>query len=365
MTPEPPRPQSQRLPRPATFSLRASVSSICNMDCAYCPRQTSMEDYTPDVHRGRGIDHDAYTAMLTALLSALRFTSVSLTGGEPLTNPRLADIAERARPLTDRLELNTNGLLVTAARWARLAPQFDMVKVSLDTLDEHLFKHVTQAAGDNPLERVLRAVEIIAASDVELALNCVVSRDTLPTLNDLITFATGHGIRLHLLDYYFTEERRHNWQRQFVPIETVMGRLTERFGSPQAQPIFGCGFYSYDAAGTVVRVKTSYSGTMRAPRCTTCSHYCQEGMYGLKLSTDGWATTCPSNDVEDGVLLDPGMTARQVYDALAPLLADLDAAVHHGDSMRTLQARRQLTIVTDEIPITKSPIAGLLGADLE
>jgi molybdenum cofactor biosynthesis enzyme MoaA len=350
--PQPPA----RLPEPVSFSLRASVSATCNMDCAYCPRSTSMEDYTPDIYRGRGVGHDGYCQVLTGLLSALRFSAVSLTGGEPLTNPRLPEIVERVRPLARRLELNTNGLLLTQERWQRLAPLVDMVKISLDTLDEHLFKHVTQAAGRNPLQRVLQAVEIIADSGVELALNCVVSRDTISTLDELIAFAIDHGVRLHLLDYYFTEERRANWQCQFIPIESVMPRLQRRFGPPEAQPIFGCGFYSYDAGGTVVRVKTSYSGTMRAPRCAMCSHYCQEGVYGLKLSTDTWATTCPSNELEDGVLLQPEMSPAQIHATLAPLLADLRDAAHQPKSMQAMIIRRNLQLDRDQS--MPSPVHG-------
>lgn len=341
------------LPLAVPFGLRASVSSICNMDCSYCPRHTSMEDYTPQVHRDHAIGYEGYRSVLVSLLSALRFTSVSLTGGEPLTNPHLPDILERIRPLVQRLELNTNGLLVTPRRWDRLAPFVDRVKISLDTLDEALFKEVTQAAGHNPLRKVLRALETITDSGVEVALNCVVSRDTLATLDELIAFAVERSIRLHLLDYYFTEERRGNWQRQFVPLESVMPSLDRRFGIPNPEPIFGCGFYSYPAGDTVIRVKTSYSGTMRAPRCATCSHYCQEGMYGLKLSTHGWVTTCPSNEVEDGVLLTPAMDAEQVYATLAPLLADLDATTHQPDSMAELIDRQGLQPAADQIaPLT-------------
>jgi molybdenum cofactor biosynthesis enzyme MoaA len=256
-------PQTRPLPLPVQFSLRASVAATCNMACTYCPRYSSMEDYTPAIYRERGIVHEQYCSMLVALLSALRLSAVSLTGGEPTANPRLHEIARCARPLTDRLELNTNGLLITASRWQRLAS---------------LFKHITKAAGSNPLARVLRAIETIAESGADLVLNCVVCRDTLPTLDMLMDFAARRGLRLHLLDFYFTEERRDVWQEQFIPLESIMPKLENRLGAPEQEAIFGCGFYRYDIPArrgtrpTAVRIKTSYSGTMRAPRCQRCSH---------------------------------------------------------------------------------------------
>jgi molybdenum cofactor biosynthesis enzyme MoaA len=314
------------------------------MACQYCPRFTSMEDYTPAVHRGRGLTHERYRRILRTLLSTLRFTAVSLTGGEPLMNPHLPDLAATARPLTDRLELNTNGLLVTATRWARLAPLIDRVKLSLDTIDPALFKELTEAPGRNPLARVLSAIDVLNGGDVELALNCVVSRSTLPGLEALLEYAAARDVRLHLLDYYYTPERRENWQREFVPIESLMPSLRDRFGEPEPQPIFGCGFHEYRGAtpGSVVRIKTSFSGTMRAPRCAKCPRYCQEGMYGLKLSTDGWLTTCPSTALEDGVLLHPDMAPADVWAAIAPLVTDLAAATHDADSMATLIDRHGL-----------------------
>lgn len=341
-------------PKRVGFSLRASVAASCNMACQYCPRYTSMEDYTPDRHRGRGITHERYLLILTGLLSTLRFTSVSFTGGEPTMNPHLPEIAAAARPLVDRLELNTNGLLLTSRRWSMLAPYFDRVKLSLDTLDPDLFKRLTEAPGRNPIGKVFKAIDLVTASGTELAINCVVSHDTLPTLQPLLDFTTRHGLRLHLLDYYFTEERRQNWQKQFIPIEGLMPGLRQRYGPSTAEPIFGCGFHRYDVpahAGdpaAVVRVKTSYSGTMRAPRCATCTHYCQEGMYGLKLSTDGWVTTCPSTDEADGTLLEPGMTPTQIGDRLAGILSDLENTSHEPDSMLTLIAQQRLDVAADQ-----------------
>lgn len=352
-------------PTRVAFSLRASVAASCNMACQYCPRYTSMEDYTPNRHRGRGITHEGYLLILTQLLSAVQFTSVSFTGGEPTMNPHLPEIAATARPLVDRLELNTNGLLLTPHRWSMLAPYFDRVKLSLDTLDPDLFKRLTDAPGHNPIGKVLEAVDLVSASGTELAINCVVSRDTLPTLQPLLDFTTRNGLRLHLLDYYFTEERRQNWQKQFIPIETLMPGLRQRYGRAAAEPIFGCGFYRYDIPATadgpasVVRVKTSYSGTMRAPRCTTCTHYCQEGMYGLKLSTDGWVTTCPSTDEADGTLLEPDMTPTEIGDRLASILSDLDNAKYEPDSMLTLIAKRGLNLDADQQPASvAATIAG-------
>jgi hypothetical protein len=68
------------------------------MACHYCPRFTSMEDYTPDKYRNRGITHDHYMPIFTGLLRVLRFSQVSLTGVEPTINHTLARLPPKPGP---------------------------------------------------------------------------------------------------------------------------------------------------------------------------------------------------------------------------------------------------------------------------
>lgn len=313
-----------------------------------------MEDYTPQEYRNRGVGLQDYITIFTNLLRAVRFSAVSLTGGEPLVNHHLAEIAAEVRPLTQRLELNTNGLLMTEERWAALHSYFDRVKISVDSLDPKMFKLMTRAAGNNPLARVLNAIRIVRSTGTEVAVNTVVTRQNLHTVTDVIDWAGREGLRLHLLDFYYTEERRDVWQQNFLPIEEIIPMLNARYGKPTLEPIFGCTFYSYAIdGGGVVRLKTSYEGTMRSARCQTCPRFCQEGVYGLKLSTDGWITTCPSNEAIDGTLLEPVMSPAEVRKQIDWLVGDIESAEMMHNSFEHLMNANNLTIAPLEETVQK------------
>lgn len=82
------------------------VTRRCNLSCAYCTEYDHTSPPVPlDVLRER-IDH----------LARLRVIVVSLTGGEPLMHPQLADIVRYVRTRKMTPAVSTNGFLITRAR---------------------------------------------------------------------------------------------------------------------------------------------------------------------------------------------------------------------------------------------------------
>ena len=90
------------------FSIRASVIPTCNMNCEYCPKDTWMENYCPDIHSSKHLTPDDYSQVLNNLIEATWTNTVAITWWEPFINKDLPDIIENIRPNLDRIELNTN-----------------------------------------------------------------------------------------------------------------------------------------------------------------------------------------------------------------------------------------------------------------
>jgi molybdenum cofactor biosynthesis enzyme MoaA len=303
-----------------------------------------MENLTPTRYRDKPVDHQMLRQIMSNLLSAIRFEKVSFTGGEPLTNPRLHELAAAAYELVPRLELNTNGVLLTSRRWEQLRPWFTQVKVSIDTLDSGEFEALTAFKGRRGLEKVLAAVDIVRGEKAEVVLNGVVMRRNLDGVYRLIDYVIENGLWLHLLDFNFTPECADEWEREFVPNEELIDHLTTRFGAPFEVPRFGCGYFEfYPSPSAVVRLRTSYCGTMRSVRCASCSHYCQTGLFGLRLSTQGWVTYCFSDAEIDGVLLDASMSIEETREAVLPLVRDIAEATLVPDSLQIMIDRRRLS----------------------
>ncbi len=305
--------------------LRASVSSRCNFNCSYCPKDATasggMENYAPDHLAGNALSPNGCTEALQHIRNCLGVRTVSFTGGEPTLNRSLPDLLVSARALFDRVEITTNGSDhddSMATRFARVP--LDLVKISLDATDPTSFAVITGVNNPAVFQGVIETVRTLAARGVPMALNAVVMRSTLASLRKLIAFARMVPCPIHLLDYVFYPSKRDHWETEFVPMEFLANVFTEEYGPPKTVTRYGCTFYTYNLEDIYIRFKDSMTATTRAPACSRCMEYCQEGPYGLKLSVEGWVTACPSIDPRKGVALPAGLDSNDAADRLATLV---------------------------------------------
>jgi hypothetical protein len=201
------------------------------------------------------------------------------------------------------------------------------------------------------------------AEAIPLGINVVLMRRTLAELPRTIDYVRGIAenagsapIHLSLLDFYYTPSRSVEWTRDFVPTSRVLDTLTDLLGEPVRQDRFGCAFYWFDAGGFGIRVKDSFGATMRAAKCRGCTSFCQEGIYGIKHSVEGWVTTCPSNRADLGELLGETADPSAIGAALDRLLADVTSATPDPDSFTTMCRTHGLRL--GDVPeATASPVA--------
>lgn len=323
------------MPNKDLVYVRASVARKCNLDCVYCPKPEGMENRVPPFLSGATLNPEAYVRCLEHI-ARQGVSGISFTGGEPTLNGSLAWIVEKARELFDRVEITTNGY-----RFVEILPNLqhnlDVVKVSLDTLDRHAFERLTRGSTYS-YSRALTAIETVARSDITVGINIVAMASTIEYIFDVIDFASELNRRLNkrnvyvsVLDFFYSPSRKDIWEKNFIPMEQLIPTLRSRYGDPVAHDRFGCRFCWFSGAGADIRLKDSYGPTYRAPKCTDCKHYCQEGIYGLKLSMEGWVTTCPTGDPNYGVQLTDDMTPQRADAILSPLLADIrHSALDHG-----------------------------------
>jgi MoaA/NifB/PqqE/SkfB family radical SAM enzyme len=86
------------------------VTRRCNLSCGYCTEYDDVSPPVPAATLRERIDH----------LARLRAVFVTLTGGEPLLHPELADIVAYVRERKMTPAMNTNGFLLTRERIAAL-----------------------------------------------------------------------------------------------------------------------------------------------------------------------------------------------------------------------------------------------------
>ncbi|MGW2226112.1 radical SAM protein [Streptomyces formicae] len=336
------------MPKPGAdpVYVRASVWPKCDLVCRYCPVEEGMENRVPARFAGQRLSTPDYVRNMAAIADA-GIRGVSFTGGEPTLRPDLPTIIEEVRPMFDRVELTTNG-----ARLHKMTDvvreNIDLLKISLDSVNRADVAEITgrRFAFDHAVESIGWAL----GAQVPLALNAVLMRRTRDELDSTIDYVrklvdgASSPVHLSLLDFYYSPSRRAEWLEDYLPTDQVLDLLASRYGDPEIQERFGCRFYWFDVDGFSVRLKDSYDGTMRAAKCTGCTSYCQEGIYGIKHSVEGWLTTCPSDREDLGNLLHAELTGDELSARVRHILTDVDEATMVEDSFETMCATHGLEV---------------------
>ncbi len=163
------------------------TTEVCNLKCIMCPRSERLGTR----RLGRGV----LARTLDELFPTARKAIVSPFHGEPLVSD-FDLVLEKAREYGVKLDIVTNGVLLTSDRYRDAAATLDCVNVSVDSHVPEIYERIRDGARFERLESNLRAIREArrrAADGVTLTLSAVVMRSTLPHLDGFIDFAAEHG----------------------------------------------------------------------------------------------------------------------------------------------------------------------------
>lgn len=272
-----------RLGRPIR-DLRISLLDRCNYRCPYCMPETTFHADYQFLQRNERLDHDEIVK-LAGIAARLGVSKLRLTGGEPLLDKSVPALVRRLRdiPGIDDLALTTNGTLLANYAQALAEAGLDRVTVSLDSLDETLFRHMSGNRGDLPaVLDGIAAAEKVGLRPIKI--NTVVQRgiNDHNVLDVLEHFrGTGHVVRLI---EFMDVGNRNGWRLdQVVPSRELRDRIDARWPLvPVGRDYVGevASRYRYrDGAGEV-----GFISSVTEPFCGDCSR--------ARLSADGVFYTC-------------------------------------------------------------------------
>jgi cyclic pyranopterin phosphate synthase len=165
---------TDRLGRPLR-DLRVSITDRCNFRCVYCmPKEVFGRDYR-FLERRELLTFEEIERLARAFVHH-GVNKLRITGGEPLIRRDLEHLIELLRGLGDGLDLTltTNGSLLPAKAAALKAAGLDRVTVSLDSLDDEVFRAMNDV--DFPVAKVLAGIEAAAEAGLPVKVNMVVKR---------------------------------------------------------------------------------------------------------------------------------------------------------------------------------------------
>ena len=196
--------------------LRVSVTDRCNFRCIYCmPAEIYGERYE-FLPKADLLTFEEITR-LTTVLAKLGALKVRLTGGEPLVRneiEKLVAMLARADGVQD-LTLTTNAYLLPQKAQALRDAGLQRVTVSLDTLDDEIFRHMNgRGFGTQKVLEGIEAAERVGFGQIKI--NCVVQRGVNDhTIVDLARYFKERGHIVRFIEY-MDVGNRNGWRLDHV-----------------------------------------------------------------------------------------------------------------------------------------------------
>ena len=264
--------------------LRISVLDQCNFRCPYCmPEDEFHADYE-FLNRQQRLSYEEILR-IAGVAARLGVSKLRLTGGEPLLDKRIPDLVEGLAAIRgiDDLALTTNGMLLAPMAEKLAAAGLHRVTISLDSLDEDVFRRMSGGRGD--LSRVLDGVSAAQSAGLSpIKINVVVQRGVNDhTVLDLLEHFRGSGHIVRLIEF-MDVGNRNGWRLdQVVPSRQLLQQVRERWPLrrvDQNYPGEVARRYKYvDGAGEI-----GFISSVTEPFCGNCSR--------ARLSADGMLYTC-------------------------------------------------------------------------
>ncbi|MHB8472257.1 MAG: GTP 3',8-cyclase MoaA [Gammaproteobacteria bacterium] len=268
--------------------LRISVTDRCNFRCTYCmPKAVFDRDYR-FLPRTELLSFEEITRM-ARLFAAYGVEKIHLTGGEPLLRKNLKALVEMLAALKTHdgkpldLTLTTNASLLSRKAHALKAAGLQRVSVSLDSLDEAVFRAMNDV--DFPVADVLKGIDAAhAAGFAPIKINMVVKKGVND--RDIVAMArrfkgSGHIVRfIEFMDVGSSNGWRMN---DVVPSAEIVRMVSAEMPLIEAEPNYTgevAERWAYADGSGEIGVISSVTQAF----CSTCTR--------ARLSTDGKLYTC-------------------------------------------------------------------------
>lgn len=263
--------------------LRISVTDRCNFRCVYCmPKTVFGRDY-PFLQRMELLSFEEIER-IARLFVAQGVRKIRLTGGEPLLRrdiERLIGLLAAIPGL--ELTLTTNGSLLPQRARALRDAGLKRVTVSLDALDDEVFKRMNDVGF--PVAQVLEGIAAAEAAGLTpVKVNTVLKRSV--NENQILPLARHFRGSGHILRFieYMDVGSSNGWRMEdVVPSGEVIRRIGEAFPVEPIDPNYPgevAERWRYTDGGGEIGVISSVTQAF----CSTCTR--------IRLSTEGKLYTC-------------------------------------------------------------------------
>lgn len=212
--------------------LRVSVTDKCNLACTYCKPRPVKELRHEDL-----LSIEQLVFVVRAFCN-LGVRKVRVTGGEPLLRKGVVAFVEQVAALGCETVMTTNATRLKEFAAPLKQAGLARINVSLDTLDEEVYRRVAKGEVSDALEGIRAAKREGFPLRINAVLQKGVNEDILP----LLAFSESLGAELRFIELMPFSSTTDYFAERFLP----SGEIVAKYGM---QRLYGEGvaeYYTFD-----------------------------------------------------------------------------------------------------------------------
>ena len=159
------------------------VTYRCNLQCTYCYNADYRVNFS-----GQELRTQDFLEAIDQI-GDIGAREIIFTGGEPLLRPDIFRIANYARRKGFKVQLFTNGTLITRENAKRISETFHRVMV---TLDGHVPEVHEKHRGVGTFNKVTKAIKSLTDLNVDLVVSTVITKYNIDSYIDICEYALNN-----------------------------------------------------------------------------------------------------------------------------------------------------------------------------
>ena len=203
----------------APVNVTWEVTYACNLACIHCLSDAGSQQEN-ELTTGECFQ-------VIDALSAMKVFQFNIGGGEPFMRPDFLDLMDYAHEKKMVTCISTNGTLIDDYIARRLDNRLVYIQVSLDGASVESNDAIR---GKGSFNRVINALECLRKRDIEVSVNCVLTRKSFPELDRLVGLAAEFGAKLRVSRFRPSGRGKDSWSQlnidntQMVAFSDWLGR---------------------------------------------------------------------------------------------------------------------------------------------
>ncbi len=322
--------------------LRISVTDRCNFRCDYCMPREHFDSEYEFLPKEKIISYEEIILIIKSALP-LGLKKIRITGGEPLIRKDISKLIKMIRQLDEQIDIamTTNGVLLRKNIQLLKKSGLNRVTVSLDSIDNDLFREITDSNFE--VKDVLDGIEAAIEAGIEVKINTVIKRNLNEgQLIPLIEKSIDYNVPIRFIEFMDVGSTN-SWNLDSVVTGSEMRKIIQQKFGPLVQK--KSNYFGEVAKQWTILDKEYDFGfieSISSPFCGSCTR--------ARISSNGHLFTClfseKGNDILSMIRMDAGVS-------------DISRAIQNIWNSRNDKYSEERKDNTDErVPIEMSYIGG-------